>query len=163
MPRVKIGGAVPDRKSLDLEIARLRGLDIVELRVRCKIHSEDLQPLTGPATSCSAFWRTTIDSRTALWLPQSPFPGNGNSRPENKGPKLSLNPNCMPTETERQRRMPPSGGFSPVAGKFPQTWDCVVGLEGLEPRARRLSARYQRQRHYEGRTCCRCYRHADAK
>jgi hypothetical protein len=22
--------------------------------------------------------------------------------------------------------MPPSGGFSPTAGKFPQTWDCVV-------------------------------------
>lgn len=34
MPRVKIGPAVPDRKSLDVEIARLRGLDVVELRIR---------------------------------------------------------------------------------------------------------------------------------
>ena len=34
MPRVKIGPAIPDRKSLDLEIARLRGLDVVELRTR---------------------------------------------------------------------------------------------------------------------------------
>jgi len=34
MPRVKIGPALPDRKSLDVEIARLRGLDVVELRAR---------------------------------------------------------------------------------------------------------------------------------
>jgi hypothetical protein len=34
MPRVKIGPAIPDRKSLDVEIARLRDLDVVELRIR---------------------------------------------------------------------------------------------------------------------------------
>jgi hypothetical protein len=34
MPRVKIGPANPDRKSLDVEIARLRDLDVVELRIR---------------------------------------------------------------------------------------------------------------------------------
>jgi hypothetical protein len=34
MPRVKIGPALPDRKSLDVEIARLRGLDVSELRIR---------------------------------------------------------------------------------------------------------------------------------
>jgi DUF2924 family protein len=34
MPRVKIGPAVPDRKSLDVEIARLRDLDVGELRIR---------------------------------------------------------------------------------------------------------------------------------
>src|SRR5947207_11786336 len=34
MPRVKIGPAIPDRKSLDVEIARLRGLDVGELRSR---------------------------------------------------------------------------------------------------------------------------------
>jgi hypothetical protein len=34
MPRVKIGAAVPDRKSLDVEVARLRDLDVGELRVR---------------------------------------------------------------------------------------------------------------------------------
>jgi hypothetical protein len=32
MPRLKIGAALPDRKSLDIEIARLRGLDVGELR-----------------------------------------------------------------------------------------------------------------------------------
>jgi hypothetical protein len=32
--RVKIGPAIPDRKSLDVEIARLRDLDVVELRIR---------------------------------------------------------------------------------------------------------------------------------
>ena len=34
MARVVIGPAVPDRASLDNEIARLRGLDIGELRAR---------------------------------------------------------------------------------------------------------------------------------
>ena len=34
MPRVKIGPAIPDRKALDVEIARLRDLDVGELRAR---------------------------------------------------------------------------------------------------------------------------------
>ena len=34
MPRVKIGPAVPDRKTLDVEIARLRDLDVGQLRAR---------------------------------------------------------------------------------------------------------------------------------
>src|SRR6476620_924490 len=34
MPRVVIGPAIPDRASLDHEIARLRGLDVGELRAR---------------------------------------------------------------------------------------------------------------------------------
>ena len=34
MPRVKIGPALPDRNSLDVEIARLRDLEVGELRVR---------------------------------------------------------------------------------------------------------------------------------
>jgi hypothetical protein len=34
MPRVRIGPALPDRKAIDGEIARLRDLDVVELRNR---------------------------------------------------------------------------------------------------------------------------------
>ena len=34
MPRVKVGPAQPDRKSLDVEIARLRDLDVGALRAR---------------------------------------------------------------------------------------------------------------------------------
>ena len=34
MPRVRIGPALPDREALDVEIARLRDLDIVALRSR---------------------------------------------------------------------------------------------------------------------------------
>jgi Protein of unknown function (DUF2924) len=34
MPRVRIGPTIPDRKSLDVEIARSRDLDISELRIR---------------------------------------------------------------------------------------------------------------------------------
>ena len=34
MPRIKIGPAPPDRKSLDVEIARLRDLGVGELRIR---------------------------------------------------------------------------------------------------------------------------------
>jgi hypothetical protein len=35
MPRAVIDPAVPDRGSLDNEIARLRGLDVGDLRARC--------------------------------------------------------------------------------------------------------------------------------
>ncbi len=34
MPRVRIGPALPDRPSIDVEIARLRGLDVGALRAR---------------------------------------------------------------------------------------------------------------------------------
>jgi Protein of unknown function (DUF2924) len=34
MPRVKIGPAIPDRKSIDIEVARLRDLDVGALRAR---------------------------------------------------------------------------------------------------------------------------------
>jgi hypothetical protein len=34
MPRVKIGPAIPDRKTIDVEVARLRDLDVGELRAR---------------------------------------------------------------------------------------------------------------------------------
>jgi Protein of unknown function (DUF2924) len=34
MPRVKIGPALPDRSTVDIEIARLRDLDVSELRAR---------------------------------------------------------------------------------------------------------------------------------
>jgi hypothetical protein len=34
MPRVKVGPALPDRKTLDVEIARLRDLDVGALRAR---------------------------------------------------------------------------------------------------------------------------------
>jgi hypothetical protein len=34
MPRVRVGPALPDRKTLDVEIARLRDLDVGELRAR---------------------------------------------------------------------------------------------------------------------------------
>jgi hypothetical protein len=34
MPRVKIGPALPDRKKIDVEMARLRDLDVSQLRSR---------------------------------------------------------------------------------------------------------------------------------
>ena len=34
MPRVKVGPALPDRKYLDVEIARLRDLDVTSLQAR---------------------------------------------------------------------------------------------------------------------------------
>jgi Protein of unknown function (DUF2924) len=49
MPRVLIDPAVPDRASLDIEIARLRGLDIGELRAR---------------------WHTAFRRRAPLHLPR---------------------------------------------------------------------------------------------
>jgi hypothetical protein len=41
MPRVKIGPAPPDRKTLNVEIARLRDLDVSALRAMLKrAHTE---------------------------------------------------------------------------------------------------------------------------
>jgi hypothetical protein len=34
MPRVRVGPATPDRKTLDVEVARLRDFDVTELRAR---------------------------------------------------------------------------------------------------------------------------------
>ena len=42
MPRVVIGPAVPDRASLDNEIARLRGLDVKALRAIVRLRKQDV-------------------------------------------------------------------------------------------------------------------------
>src|SRR5215203_6656485 len=34
--------------------------------------------------------------------------------------------NCTSAETKPSHTMPPIRGYLPAAGKFPQTWDCVV-------------------------------------
>src|SRR5207245_3128493 len=49
MPRTKIGPAQPDRKALDVEIARLRELDVAALRAR---------------------WHTVFGRRPPLHLPR---------------------------------------------------------------------------------------------
>ena len=53
MPRVKIGPVLPDREKLDVEIARLRDLDVGQLRSR-----SGERPLTLLVISCFAAWRT---------------------------------------------------------------------------------------------------------
>jgi Protein of unknown function (DUF2924) len=72
MARLVINPAVPDRDSLDIEIARLRGLDVGELRARWHTVFRRRAPLTCPATCCFAFWRigsnpiNSADSRRLL-------------------------------------------------------------------------------------------------
>ena len=44
MPRIKIGPALPDGKALDVEITRLRDLDIGELRIRWQNEFRRLPP-----------------------------------------------------------------------------------------------------------------------
>ena len=58
MPRVKIGPALRDREKLDIEIARLRDLDVTELRSHGIPHSAGQRPLTLLVISCFAAWRT---------------------------------------------------------------------------------------------------------
>jgi hypothetical protein len=58
MPRVKIGPALPDRATLDVEIARLRDLDVGQLRRRlassrgflCSTPQASQLASTGPNT-----------------------------------------------------------------------------------------------------------------
>jgi Protein of unknown function (DUF2924) len=58
MPRVKIGQAQPDRKTLDVEIARLRDLDVGVLRARWHTVLRRRPPPTCLAICCSACWLT---------------------------------------------------------------------------------------------------------
>ena len=58
MPRVVIDPAVPDRDSLDIEIARLRDLDVRELRARWHTVFRRQPPphLCVPKTSSVLIW-----------------------------------------------------------------------------------------------------------
>ena len=56
MQHVTIDPAVPDRESLDNEIARLRGLDVGELRARWHTVFRRAAPLTCHAICCFVFW-----------------------------------------------------------------------------------------------------------
>jgi hypothetical protein len=58
MPRTKIGSAQPDRKTLDLEIAHLRELDVAALRARWHTVSGGDRRLIWPDTCCFGFWLT---------------------------------------------------------------------------------------------------------
>ena len=72
MPRVKIGPAQPDRKTLDVEIARLRDLDVGSLRARWHTVFGGDPPLTCRAISCFVFW--PIGFRpivSAIWIPRA--------------------------------------------------------------------------------------------
>ena len=70
MPRVKVGPALPDRKTLDVEIARLRDLDVASLRARWhNVFAAAAAPLTCRATSCFVFWPIGFrPSISAIWM-----------------------------------------------------------------------------------------------
>ena len=66
MRHVTIGPALPDRSALDVEIARLRDLDIRQLRARWHISFENGRPLTSLATFCIA--SSHIGYRRINWV-----------------------------------------------------------------------------------------------
>ena len=70
MPRVKIGPTLPDRKSLDVEIARLRDLDIGDLQSRWRTVFRRCSPLTYRAICYFGFlpigFRRIV---SAIWIP----------------------------------------------------------------------------------------------
>ena len=69
MPRVKIGAALPDRATLDVEIARLRDLDVTELRSHWQVvfgrpTSEGVLPMKTGSTKvvrCAIYTRVSTD------------------------------------------------------------------------------------------------------
>ena len=72
--------------------------------------------------------------RDGLCLPQSPFPGNGISRPENKAPELPPESNSPLAETKCSRQTPPIGGYLTNLRKSRFARDCVVADPvGIEP------------------------------
>jgi len=70
MPRVTIRPASPDREKLDIEIARLRGLDVGELRARWHTVFRRRAPATFPAICYFAFWH--IGFRPTVWAISMP-------------------------------------------------------------------------------------------
>ena len=86
MPRVKIGPALPDRETLTVEIARLRDLDIAQLRNRWQTVFG--RPFTCLATFCfgcsptafrriiSAIWMASVSACSMLGVPR----GSGTAR-----------------------------------------------------------------------------------
>ena len=69
MPRVKIGPALPDQKSLDVEIARLRDLNIGDLQSRWRTVFRQRPPLTYRAISCFVFLPTGFRPIvSAIWM-----------------------------------------------------------------------------------------------
>ena len=84
MPRVKVGPAVPDRNTLDVEIARLRDLDVVELRARWhtvvgrrppphlprhllfRVLAEALQRIAALYAIETTIWGQTADTRRGV-------------------------------------------------------------------------------------------------
>jgi hypothetical protein len=73
MPRVMIDRAVPNSESLDIEIARLRGLDLGGLRARWHTVFRRRAPLTCLATCCFAYWH--IGFRQIIWAISIPTRG----------------------------------------------------------------------------------------
>jgi hypothetical protein len=75
-----------------------------------------------------------------LCKPSLRFPGNANFRARDKTAKPPLKP-CRPLgETFATPGSPPIAGICRLFRKSPRTWDCVVGLRGLELRAKRAIA-----------------------
>src|SRR2546422_1158242 len=78
MARVVIDPAVPDRGALDNEIARLRGLDIGELRARWHTVFRRRAPPHLPGTCCSVFWLIGCKPiNSANWMPTVGVCSNG--------------------------------------------------------------------------------------
>jgi hypothetical protein len=66
MPRGEIGRARPDRETIDVEIARLRELDVGALRARWHTVFGRRPPPHLPRHLCFAFWLT--GSRRTFWV-----------------------------------------------------------------------------------------------
>ena len=67
---------------------------------------------------CSGLLLQKRHSRTGLCLPQSPFPGNAISRPENEAPKHPAEANSPLAETKYSRQTPPTGGLFAARGEI---------------------------------------------
>ena len=78
--------------------------------------------------------------RTGLFEPKSPLRGNGIFRAETKRPKRPWRFKDAGAETKSRQATPPIRGESRGSGKSPLERECVVGLGGLELRAKHAVA-----------------------
>jgi Protein of unknown function (DUF2924) len=103
MPRIRIGPALPDRKSLDAEIARLRDLGVRELRTRWHTVFGTQPPPHLPrhllfrvlAYRLQADQLGDLDAETARLLDRSGSPEKAGLRAVSMGDTAELRPGTM--------------------------------------------------------------------
>ena len=85
-------------------------------------------------------FRITKTPIRSLFEPKSPLPGNGIFRPETNGPKKAPELKAWRSGDKTYSQNPANSGLIAGFGEISLERECVVGLRGLELRAKHAVA-----------------------